>query len=160
MEGKDNIIAFEEGAELRNDITSGILLGGEQQLCLTVEDPGDQTAIAQFWGYQDSSLLIPFGIEGNQPIVEFEYDELDRQYISLNAPLLRFFKYCSVSVYLQMEHHQGTEESVFDSFLLSQLGKEVKVEMLYNLLFEIWCVRALTICCYMLQVYILLFFFS
>lgn len=77
---------------------------------------------------------------------------LGPEYIFVNAPLLRFFKYCGLSVYLQMENHQRMEEAVFDFTLQPEWGGEEDAVMLYNLLTEIWCVRALTICSYMIQV--------
>ncbi|KAI3456958.1 hypothetical protein Pfo_013621 [Paulownia fortunei] len=74
------------------------------------------------------------------------------EFISVNAPLLNFFKYCGLSVYLQMENHRRMVEAVFDFSLQPEWDDEGDPEMLYNLLSEIWSVRALTICSYMLQV--------
>lgn len=70
VEGKDNIVSFEEGAELRNDITCGIILGGEEESCISMYDNGTGNTIWNFWGYQQTPYLIPFTTEGNQPIVE------------------------------------------------------------------------------------------
>lgn len=75
------------------------------------------------------------------------------EYISVTAPSLEFYSYSGASVYLQMDDHRRMEEAVFDFGDEREWGGEIDAEMLYNLLTEIWSVRALTICSYMLQVY-------
>jgi len=70
VRGKEGIESYEEGEELRNDITSGIIFGGDQETCTQVVDPGDNSVIAQYWGDQQSQFLVPFGLYGNPPLVE------------------------------------------------------------------------------------------
>jgi hypothetical protein len=67
-EGVD-IISFEEGAELRNDITGGVILGGDVEEIIPRYETGGGNTIYPFWGFEQSNFLIPFGLEGNQPLV-------------------------------------------------------------------------------------------
>ncbi len=68
-EGKENIASVEDGAELRNDITCGVILGGQIESSQPMIDTGDGNTIWPFWGFQPSNFLVPFGLEGNQPFV-------------------------------------------------------------------------------------------
>lgn len=77
----------------------------------------------------------------------------------MTAPLLEFYSYSGAAVYLQMDDHQRMEEAVFDFGEEREWGGESDAEMLYNLLTEIWCVKILTICSYILQVCMHMFFF-
>ncbi|XP_075482783.1 F-box protein At3g62230-like [Primulina tabacum] len=77
---------------------------------------------------------------------------MEPESITVDAPLLTTFKYYGLSTYMRMDYHKNMEEAVFDYGLQSEVADEGDGEMLYNLLLEIFSVRVLTICSYMLQV--------
>jgi hypothetical protein len=70
--GRTDIVSFDSGTELRNDITSGVIFGGDQENFVAVLQSGapPNATIWQFWGYQQTPFLIPFATQGNQPLVE------------------------------------------------------------------------------------------
>ncbi|EYU19237.1 hypothetical protein ABFS82_13G171100 [Erythranthe guttata] len=74
------------------------------------------------------------------------------EFISVSAPSLSFFQYSGLSVYLQMEYNRTMTEAIFDFSLQPTWDEEGDPEMLYNLLSEVWSVKVLTVCSYMLQV--------
>jgi hypothetical protein len=68
-EGKE-LTNFEAGAEFRNDVTSGVIFGGDLEEVVQQIDSGRGETIWPFWGFQESSFLIPFGTQGNAPVVQ------------------------------------------------------------------------------------------
>jgi len=69
VQGRTDVVSYETGSELRNDITCGVLIGGDIEELITQADSGNGETIRPYWGTQESTILIPFGTEGNQPVV-------------------------------------------------------------------------------------------
>lgn len=70
VEGRTDIVSYEAGEELRNDVTCGVLFGGAIEQVNAMVDDGSGTTIYPFWGFTNSPYTIPFGIstQGNKPI--------------------------------------------------------------------------------------------
>jgi hypothetical protein len=87
VNGRDDVVSYDSGSEFRADITNGVLIGGNIEELVVQQDLGNFQTIKNFWGYQNSTLLVPFGTQGNLPIVTDANDpSLGNQYtVNLNA---------------------------------------------------------------------------
>jgi hypothetical protein len=87
--GRTDVISYETGKEFRNDVTSGVLIGGDIEQITPLNDDGTGTTIHPYWGLQSyNPIEIPFGTTGNQPLNASEMDHHRLCLQQIRRPLL------------------------------------------------------------------------
>lgn len=98
----------------------------------------------------------------NEPILRLRSLVIDdcyfyRDWIEIKAPKLRFLKYSGVVGMFDIEINRNYMEEADLGFGLQYQSEEEEANRLHNLLEQLYPIRVLTVCSYMLQVYMICF---